>query len=460
VILRRLPIRVRLTAAFALAMLVVLVAAALFVYLRQRADLTEAIDHGLERRSDDVAAVIHRSGTSIVAADNGRLTDPEDTFIQVLTPDGRLVNGTKTVPNPALSRNEARRVSGDAEVFEHKLQGVEGTTRMLGRPLTTGPRSLVLVVGISLADRDETLSSLVRSFVIGIPVAVLLASGIGYWLATAGLAPVEAMRQRAKQVSLGRGAGRLPLPAAQDEIRRLGETLNEMLARLEESYQRERRFVADASHELRTPLAVLKAELEAAIRIGGYEAKGRESLVVALEETDHLAQLAEDLLLIARAADGRLPVQPEPLDVRELLERTRQRFTDRAREQGRQIRVDAPAEQSVSVDPLRARQALGNLVDNALRHGGGEIRLSARRSQEEIEIDVSDQGPGFPAELEPRVFERFASGDGERTRSGAGLGLAIVRAIAEAHGATATVVDTSSVGATVRLRFPLPTATA
>ena len=440
-------------------MLLVLVAAALFVYVRQRSDLTEAIDHGLERRSDDVAAVIHRSGTRIAEAGGGRLTDPEDTFIQVLTPDGRRVNGTRVVRAAALSREEARQAAHDATVFEHGLPGIEGTARMLARPLAVGGRSLVLVIGISLADRDETLSSLGRSFLVGVPVAVLLASGIGYWLAAASLAPVEAMRQRAKRVSLGRGGERLPLPAAQDEIRRLGETLNEMLARLEESYQRERRFVADASHELRTPLAVLKAELEAAIRIGGYDAEARESLVVALEETDHLAQLAEDLLLIARAADGRLPVRREQVDVRELLERTRQRFTDRAREQDREIRVDAPTEERVSVDPLRARQALGNLVDNALRHGDGEIRLSARRSREGIEIDVSDHGPGFPAELEPRVFERFTSGDGEGTRSGGGLGLAIVRAIAEAHGATATIVDTSSRGATVRLRFP-PAATA
>jgi signal transduction histidine kinase len=454
VTLRRLPIRVRLTAAFAVAMLLVLVAAALFVYVRQRADLTEAIDHGLERRSDDVAAVIHRSGPSIAKADNGRLTDPEDTFLQVLTPEGRLVGGSRVVPSAALSRGEARQVSGGAAVFEHELPGIEGTARMLGRPLTVGRRSLVLVVGISLADRDETLSGLARSFLIGVPVAVLLASVIGYWLATAGLAPVEAMRQRAKRVSLGSGGERLPLPAAQDEIRRLGETLNEMLARLEESFQRERQFVTDASHELRTPLAVLKAELEAAIRIGDYDAEARESLRVALEEADHLAQLAEDLLLIARAADGRLPVRREQVDVGELLERTRQRFTDRARQQARRIRVDAPEDESLSVDPLRARQALGNLVDNALRHGGGEIRLSARRSGDGIEIDVSDDGPGFAAELEPHVFERFTSGDGNRTRSGAGLGLAIVRAIAEAHGATAMIVDTNSAGATVRLRFP------
>jgi signal transduction histidine kinase len=448
-----LPIRVRLTVAFALSMLLVLASAAVFVYVRQRAALTETIDHGLERRSDDIAAVLSRPESSIPRTVGGGLTDPEDTFIQVLTPSGRRVEGTREVRVPALTRQEARDASRHGTTLEHALPGIEGTARMLARPLSSGSRPLVLVVGISLADRDEALSSLVRSFLIGVPLAVLLASGIGYWLASAGFAPVEAMRRRAKQVSLGRGGERLPLPAAHDEIRRLGETLNEMLARLEDSFQRERRFVADASHELRTPLAVLKTELEAAIRIGGRDAAARESLVIALEETDHLAQLADDLLLIARAADGRLPVRREQLELRELLERTRQRFADRAGEQGREIRVDAPADGLVSVDPLRARQALGNLVDNALRHGGGEIRISARQAPEATEIDVADQGPGFPAGLAPHAFERFASG-GERARSGAGLGLAIVRAIAEAHGATVTIVDTDSAGATIRLRFP------
>jgi two-component system, OmpR family, sensor kinase len=199
---------------------------------------------------------------------------------------------------------------------------------------------------------------------------------------------------------------------------------------------------------------VLKAELEAALRIAGDDPEIRESLVVALEETDHLAQLAEDLLLIARAADGRLPVRPEPVDVSELLERTRQRFADRARAQRRDIRVDASADAVLSVDPLRARQALGNLVDNALRHGSGDIHLAAHRGRDAIEIDVRDEGSGFPPELAPHAFERFTRDGNEGARSGAGLGLAIVRAIAEAHGGTARIVDTTSAGATVRLRFP------
>jgi signal transduction histidine kinase len=452
----RLPIRARLTAAFAVAMLLVLVGAALFVYLRHRADLTETIDHGLDRRSDDVAALIRRSGTDAANRGDGRLTDPEDAFVQLLTSDGSRVQGTRAVAAPALSREAATDASREAMRFETEVPGIEGDARLLARPVTAGGQTLVLVVGVSLADREETLSGLRKSFLIGVPIAVLLASAIGYWLATAGLGPVEAMRRRARRVSLERGGERLPLPAAHDEIRRLGETLNEMLARLEESFQRERRFVADASHELRTPLGVLKAELEAALRIAGDDPEIRESLVVALEETDHLAQLAEDLLLIARASDGQLPVKPEPVSVRELLERTQQRFADRAREQGREICVHAPDDLAMWADPLRARQALGNLVDNALRYGGGEIRLTGRRKGAAMEMEVADEGDGFPPELAPRAFERFARDGRDPARSGAGLGLAIVRAIAEAHGGTATIVDPSP-AATVRVRWSLAT---
>jgi two-component system, OmpR family, sensor kinase len=442
-----------MTAAFALAMVLVLSAAAVFVYLRQRADLTEAIDNGLRSRSNDVAVLIGGSDGDLEEVRGNRLASSEASFVQVLAPDGRRLDRTGGPSAPALSREDAQRASRGATLLERRVQGAEGTARMLARPVKSRGRTLVVVAGASLEDRDETLAGLRTSFLIGGSIAVLLASGIGYLLATAGLAPIEAMRRRAKQVSLTRGGERLPLPAAQDEVRRLGETLNEMLVRLEESFDRERRFVADASHELRTPLAVLKAELEAAIRTGDYSGAVHESLVAALDETDHLAQLAEDLLLIARAADGRLPVRREQVQLGDLLERTRQRFADRARAQGRAIRVEAPAGSTASVDPLRARQALGNLVDNALRHGAGDILLSGRETSDAVEIDVHDEGPGFAADLAPHAFERFAGGAGERTRSGAGLGLAIVRAIAEAHGGTATIVDIAP-GATVRLRFP------
>jgi signal transduction histidine kinase len=445
--LTRLPIRLRLTAAFALAMVLVLIAAGLFVYVRLEDDLNESVTAGLQTRADAVAA----SGQAAAGASG----DGEEGFAQVLGPDGSLLDLAGGAGDPALSSAERQRVEDGGDLLlERRVPGLEGTTRLFAR---RGEGTEVVVVGQSLDDRDETLASLVTSFVIGGPIAVLLASLLGYLLSAAGLRPVEAMRRRAGQISLGGEEERLPLPPAQDEVRRLGETLNEMLERLRRSFERERRFVADASHELRTPVAVIKAELEAALRAGEHDPQVREALVAAVEECDGLAQLAEDLLVVARSGDGELQVRPERLSVEALLAGVQQRFGDRARERGRNIRLEGAGGLHVEADELRMRQALGNLVDNALRYGEGEIVLRAHNSQPGVSLEVSDAGEGFGPDIADRAFERFARGDGARTRGGAGLGLSIVQAVAQAHGGRAELVQGE--GATVRIWLPQPSET-
>jgi len=442
----RLPIRARLTAAFALAMVLVLVAAGLFAYLRLRADLGEGVD----------ATLRERAATSVAAARDPLATEaePEERFTQVLSPEGELLARSGGAQRAVLRAGELRAAAAGELVVERRVPGIEGTARVLARP-AAGATSAggVVVAGESLEDRDDTLNGLVASFAIGIPLAVLVASLLGWVLAGAGLAPVEAMRRRAAEISLAGGGEHLPLPAARDEIRRLGETLNAMLERLRRSFEREQRFVADASHELRTPIAVLKAELEGVLRSRELGPEVRESLVAAAEECDHLAQLAEDLLVLARAGDGRLPVRPEALAVRPLLDGVRERFADRAAEHGRPVHVDAEPGLTVHADPLRLRQALSNLVDNALRHGEGEVRLAARRDGAGgVELRVGDGGAGFPAGAAEWAFERFTRGDGARTRGGAGLGLAIVRAVAEAHGGDVAIC--AGPGSAVRLWLP------
>ncbi len=414
----RVPIRVRLTAAFALATAAVLVGAGLFVYVQLRSNLNESIDESL------------RAGQPVA--------DREDGFVRTLEPGES---------GGVLSPAERRRAARGPVFFERKVRGIEGTSRILARP---GRAGTVVVGARSLQDRDETLAGLAGAFAIGGPVAILLASLLGYGLAAGALRPVEEMRRRAAEVSLEGGEERLPLPEARDEIHALGQTLNEMLDRLRDSFDRERQFVADASHELRTPVAVLKAELESALRADDLGPHARESLVAALEECDSLAQLAEDLLVLARTTDGKLPVRTERVDAAELLGDVRRRFADRAAERGREIRVEAPEGLAIEADPLRLRQALGNLVDNALRYGAGEVLITARRADGAAELEVSDSGAGFGA-LGERAFERFVRGDGARTGGGAGLGLAIVRAVAEAHGGRASMRD----GAAVCVRLPL-----
>ena len=190
------------------------------------------------------------------------------------------------------------------------VPGVEGPVRVLVVPVNADGRDRVVVVGSSLGDRDEALDGLATLLLIGGPAALLLASLAGYGAAAAALRPVEAMRQRAAEISSDGGA-RLPVPETNDELSRLGETLNAMLGRLETALEHERRFVDDASHELRTPLALHKIELELALSHARDENELREAISSATEEIDRLIELAEQLLVVARSEDGRVAGEPE-----------------------------------------------------------------------------------------------------------------------------------------------------
>jgi signal transduction histidine kinase len=433
----------------------VLALAALFVYLRVAANLTDAIDNGLNARANDLAALVAASDGSPQLGD-AALIESEEGFSQVLGPDGAVIASTLTSgAGPALDPAQVERASSETVLIgDRDVPGIEGQARILARPADSAAGAFIVVVGASTEDRSETLAGLAGSFAIGAPIALLLACGLGYLLAGRALLPVEAMRRRAREITLERSGERLPLPRADDEIRQLGETLNEMLDRIEASLERERVFVADASHELRGPLAVLRAELELAGRQERSPEELRAALSSAAEEVDRLSQLAEDLLVIARSDQGRLPITRQRVELKTVLEQVRERFATRGKEAGREILIEAPDGAAAELDPLRVEQALGNLIENALRHGGGEVRLSARRDHGAAVFEVSDQGPGFPDGFEARAFERFTRADEGRTGGGAGLGLAIARAIAVAHGGEVEIADP---GATVtKLRITLP----
>ena len=327
--------------------------------------------------------------------------------------------------------------------------------RLLATPVSADGRRVLVVVGTDSDDRDATLRSLLLLFLIGGPVALALASLAGYGVASAALAPVEQMRRKAAQISEHTPGERLPVGHTDDEVARLGATLNTMLDRLERSFQRERAFVADASHELRTPLAILKTEIELALREGRTQEELVEALRSAGEETDRLAELAEALLIIARADGGGLALAPGPVRSDELLDGVAARFAGRVRASGRELVVDDGSAPQLTADRRRLEQALGNLVENALHHGAGTIHLAAQARDASAELHVRDEGPGFPPQFIAEAFERFTRADPARTRGGSGLGLSIVQVIARAHGGVAHAANHPDGGADVWIELPL-----
>jgi signal transduction histidine kinase len=443
---------------FASALLLVLALAGVFVYLSVQDDLNSSLDDALRSRAADVATLVgdpRGSQEQLAGAPIARAEDKEG-FSQILSRRGAVV--ATTLPartGPALDRGQIERAAREPLFVDHAVRGVEGEVRILGRPESSEGRTFVVVVGSSTDDRNETLAGLARAFLIGAPLAIVLASGLGYLLAGRSLAPVAAMRRRAQEITAERSGERLPLPRAEDEIHHLGQTLNLMLDRLEAGIQRERVFVADASHELRTPLAILAAELELADRPERSPEYLRAAVGSAREEIDRLSQLAEDLLLIARFDEDRLPIARQAVQLSPLLERVRDRFARGAEAGDREVAVDATLGPPVDLDPFRVEQALANLVDNALRHGKGRVVLSARRQNGMVELDVSDQGSGFPNGFAAQAFERFTRADAGRGGGGTGLGLAIVRAIAVAHGGQVSVVSGGG-NPTTTLRLTLP----
>jgi signal transduction histidine kinase len=432
--LNRLPLRIRLTLAFAGAAAVLLAAIGTFILLRVQAGLDGELDHALRLRAAELGE------TAGDLARVGEVIDAAGQPAQLIAPDGRVlasvrVAGARSMLSPRhLAAARRREV-----IFERRER-----TRLLARPAADGK---IVVVAASMRQRERTLETLRGVLLIGLPIVLLLASAAGYAVASGALGPVDRMRRRAAGISDATSGARLPLPEAEDELRRLGETLNDMLDRLDAAARNEREFLATASHELRTPLAILKAEIEVALHADSTPADWKFALVSGREETDRLVRLAEDLLLIARGEERNAPADLQEVSLAALVARV----VDRAGGGGNVVQSVDPG-LSVLVEADALERALANLIENARRHGAPPITVSARAEGEFVALHVADRGGGFAPEYLPRAFERFSRPPGARG-PGAGLGLALVEAVAHAHGGTAGAVNAEA-GADVWLTLP------
>ena len=436
-------------------MAVVLVFIGIVVYTQFKAHLDETLNQGLQSRAGDVSALIQRRHATLDAP--GRVFNERDeSFAQILDARGAIVDASpKLRLEPLLARDLVERAMHKTVIVTRPNPFAPAQrARLLATPVTVRGRHLVAVVGADAEDRDAQLTSLARLLMISGPIALLLASLAGFRVASAALRPVEAMRLKADEITDEHPGERLPVGPVDDEIARLGQTLNGMLARLERAVERERAFVADASHELRTPLAILKTEIELALRGERDAGELREALLSAAEETDRLAELADALLVIARADGDGLPLAIAQVDTAGLLDAMSVRFDARVRAGGRELIVDGGPQARLMADPRRLEQALGNLIENALRHGSGSVHLGTAAQNGTFELHVRDEGSGFPPEFIAQAFERFTRADQARGRGGAGLGLSIVETIARAHGGQALATNHPDGGAQVSIKLP------
>ncbi len=442
-------LRGRLALLFALGAATVVAVASGLVYATLNSELDAAIRDGLRGRIDDIGAE--------VAA--GRVVLPqEESFAQLLSPTGTVIDSsTDRTVDPVLTRAQLdRALQGDAffDGSVPRLPGLGHRARFLARPVPGPDGPVVIVAGASLDAVVRGRRALFIAFSVAGPTLVALLAGGGWLLARAALRPVERMSEEAEAISLAEAGRRLPEPGGDDEIAHLARTLNAMLGRIEAAFARERAFIDDASHELRTPVSILRAELELALLHDADPAETRRALRSAFEEAERLSALAEDLLVLAREAAGRLPLRRQPVDLRELVTDASGRLGGGA---APELRAGHEALMA-AVDPTRFEQVLANLLTNARRHAQERIRVEVDRDGGEIVVTVADDGPGFPPALLPTAFDRFSRGDPVRHRNddaGAGLGLAIAAALVRAHGGTITAANGEPLGgAVVRVRLP------
>ncbi|MGW7523196.1 ATP-binding protein [Streptomyces sp. NPDC054783] len=445
----RLPVVTRLVLAVAVTMSLVLTGTAGLVYWR----VQSALDRQLH---DDLATYRHsldravRAGTVLPPGPSGSLCQVLDTRGRVLAPSAAVGHRSLLTPaelEVAVRGHAVRRDVGSL------LPITPDTLRLRAeRVRASGGATRVVVAAVRRGHRDEALRELLAQLALASGLTLIAASYVGYRTARAALRPVERYRTAAAALADGEPNLRLDVPADRDdEITRLGHTLNRMLDRLEASAVRERRFVADASHELRTPLSLLRAEVDVAL----HRPRSAEELNQTLRSVDAEVQRLIDLsnaLLDLEELGSTGHITRAPVGLADLVDNAVAPHLRTAGRAGRGLTADA-ADTSVDVDARWLVPAIGNLVDNALRHGKGAVAVTAVVHEGRLRLSVTDEGPGFPPGFLPRAFDRFARAEASRTSEGSGLGLAFVQAVAVAHGGTVRA-ENSGGGATVTVDVP------
>jgi len=447
-------IRSRLALVFTVAVAVVFSLGAWLFVAALSSGLLSSIDSQLSTELSLASRYVGHSATASGAGSPAPL--PGEYLVQVLDASGRVRGASADAGStPFIGPAERRRAATAQVVVTVSTEGER--TRVAAAPFASRA-GWVAVAAVSLETYDRTMRDVFSELLVA-GIVFVLAAGIGaYGLARAALSPVERMRREVAAQSERDDEAGVEVPGTHDELAALAITMNQLLSRLHRALARQRAFVADASHELRTPFAVLRGELELAGRPGRTRDELALAVANAAEEAARLNRLTDDLLLLARSDSDRLALRTEVTDLAPILERSVEFARARADAAGVRLGLDVPRPMVARIDGDRVRQAVDDLLDNALRFAprDTEVVLRCRAADDDLTIEVLDAGPGFPPDFLPHAFERFARPDRGRARGdgGAGLGLAIVNAIALAHGGRALARNRDEGGAAVSLDLP------
>lgn len=452
----RMPLRFRLALIFAAATAMVLAVGGMIFVNQLSNGIRSTTDSTLTTRAANIANALAQPGSDPVEILETSRHEPlplGGSEAQILDEHGNVL-ATSGTSRALLATFDLSAVTKQGPL--RFSSGKESPQRFIVLGATDHGRQMVIVVRSDLEAGDEAIDRTERLLVLSSAPLVLLAGIAGWLIARAALRPVERMRSQVAGMTDDEVGPNLDVPPTRDEIAALATTMNDLLARVHRARRRERRFIAEAGHELRTPLTILQGELELADRPGRTVDELRETLRIAREEALRLGRLAEDLLLLARSDSDGLNLRRHQTDVAAVVEQSVARFERRDPDRAVAIEIQSDVNLTVDLDPDRFRQAIDNLIDNALRHAPDgstiEVRIESRGS--EIACMVRDRGPGFPPDFIERAMDRFAKPTSQND-GGAGLGLSIVQSVAIAHGGHAWVANRAVGGAEAGLIIPV-----
>lgn len=425
---------------------------------------TEVLSNRAQGIANTLSANLERGDGAYVRKDIEARYAPEsnDWFIRVTREDGSVVYISGEPNNKSFAPAKVPWSSKEFSGVHTRVRN-EGSVRLLiaSVPFVAGNEKYLVEAGVSALPKQRIQESFLVTLLIGLPVVLALAIWGGFWLFKWALTPVQKISSTVQEITLHHLNKRLPVVETGDEIASLSKTLNQMISRLEKSFQSVKRFTADASHELQTPLTILRGELETLLLDESLSKDVREAVFSLIEEVDWLSKIVRSLLMLSRLDAGQLQTERVKLNLADLVETTADQMSPLAAEKNITLSSSAGEEVAVSGDHVRLKQVIVNLLDNAIKYTpeGGRITVLVSKSEQHACLEVGDTGPGIPESDLPHVFDRFfrAGPIRRETNDGAGLGLSIVQSICAAHGGLVRAENQSSGGCRITFQLPLAT---